>query len=103
MVHVTDARERALEVRVLVSGEDSGKVFELRAEVREKLIAWLTNFENRRSLPKTRFAGPDERDGGPSMDARRRGHGEPRKLMAAAPPVSEALEARRTAGTLRRA
>ena len=62
VVHVTDARERTLEVRVLVSGEDSGKLFELRAEVREKLIAWLTSFENGRYLPKTRFAGSDKPD-----------------------------------------
>ncbi|HET9930732.1 MAG TPA: mechanosensitive ion channel domain-containing protein, partial [Polyangiaceae bacterium] len=69
-VHVTDARERTLEVRVLVSGEDSGKLFELRAEVREKLIAWLTAFEDGRYLPKTRFAG-SEKHGEAELDAMR--------------------------------
>jgi small-conductance mechanosensitive channel len=59
VVHVTDARERTLEVRVLVSAEDGGKLFELRAEVREKLIAWLTSFEDGRFLPKTRFEGSE--------------------------------------------
>lgn len=60
VVHVTDARERTLEVRVLVSAEESGKLFQLRANVREKLIAWLTALEGGRYLPKTRFASPDK-------------------------------------------
>lgn len=68
-VHVIDARERTLEVRVLVSAEDSGKLFELRAEVREKLIAWLTSLEDGRYLPKTRFAGSEHHDA--DLDAMR--------------------------------
>jgi small-conductance mechanosensitive channel len=55
-VHVTDVRERTLEVRVLVSAENGGKLFELRAELREKLMAWLTRFEGGRYLPGVRFA-----------------------------------------------
>jgi small-conductance mechanosensitive channel len=40
-VQVTDARERTIEVRVLVSAADSSAAFNLRCEVREKLIAFL--------------------------------------------------------------
>lgn len=46
-VHVTDAGERTLEVRALVSGADSGAVWELRCEVREKLVDWV-----RRAYPE---------------------------------------------------
>lgn len=40
-VHVTDAGERTLEVRALVSAADSGAAWELRCEVREKLVEWV--------------------------------------------------------------
>jgi small-conductance mechanosensitive channel len=53
VVHVTDARERTLEVRVLVSSSDAGRNFELRAFVREKLVGWLQE-RHPRSLPVLR-------------------------------------------------
>jgi small-conductance mechanosensitive channel len=53
-VHVTEARERTLEIRVLVSAQDGGKLFDLRSELREKLIAWLARLEDGRYLPKVR-------------------------------------------------
>jgi small-conductance mechanosensitive channel len=59
-VHVTDAKERTLEVRVLVSAASGGKLFELRASLRERLAAWLVGFENGRHLPRTRV---DDKDG----------------------------------------
>jgi len=40
-LQVTDAKERTLEVRVLVSAEDAPTAFDLRCEVREKLIDFL--------------------------------------------------------------
>jgi hypothetical protein len=40
-VQVTDFRENVMEVRVLVSASDSGKLFDLRADLREMLIGFL--------------------------------------------------------------
>jgi small-conductance mechanosensitive channel len=42
-LQVTDARELTLELRVLVSARDSSASWDLRCEVREKLIAFLAN------------------------------------------------------------
>lgn len=52
-VQVTDAKVNAIEVRVLVSAGDPGKLFDLRCEVREKLIAFIRD-EHPRALPRTR-------------------------------------------------
>ena len=60
-VQVTDFRERTMEVRVLVSAANGGKLFDLRCLVREKLIAYL-QAEHPHALPRTRT----EFDGGPS-------------------------------------
>ncbi|HEY1545012.1 MAG TPA: mechanosensitive ion channel domain-containing protein [Xanthobacteraceae bacterium] len=51
-VQVTDAKERTLEVRVLVSAANSSSSFDLRCELREKLIAFLRN-ECPDALPRT--------------------------------------------------
>ena len=40
-LHVTDTSERTVELRALMSAADSADAFELRAEIREKLIAFL--------------------------------------------------------------
>jgi small-conductance mechanosensitive channel len=40
-VQVTDAKERSIEVRVLVSAANASAAFDLRCEVREKLIGFL--------------------------------------------------------------
>jgi small-conductance mechanosensitive channel len=40
-VHVTDAKAGTIEVRVLVSAANATKLFELRAQLRERLVAWL--------------------------------------------------------------
>lgn len=40
-VQVTDAKESTLEIRILVSARNSAELFDLRCNVREKLIAWL--------------------------------------------------------------
>jgi small-conductance mechanosensitive channel len=52
-VQVTDAKEHTIEVRVLVSAANSGAAFDLRCEMREKLIAFLRD-ESPESLPRTR-------------------------------------------------
>nr|WP_277991432.1 mechanosensitive ion channel domain-containing protein [Corallococcus macrosporus] len=40
-LQVTDLSERTMKLRALVSAADSGKAFDLRCLVREKLVAWL--------------------------------------------------------------
>lgn len=52
-VQVTDFKERVMEVRALVSASNSGKAFELRCEVREKLVAALLEHYPH-ALPRTR-------------------------------------------------
>lgn len=54
VVQVTDARERTMEVRILASAAGSGDAFDLRCEIREKMIAWL-NVEHPYALPRERF------------------------------------------------
>lgn len=52
-VQVTDMKEYALEIRVLVSAADSGRCWDLRCEVREKLIEFIrTQYPN--ALPRHR-------------------------------------------------
>lgn len=52
-VAVTDANERAMQVRVLVSAGNSGANFDLRCELREKLIAYVQR-EFPQTLPRLR-------------------------------------------------
>jgi hypothetical protein len=52
-VQVTDAKDTTIEVRILVSAENSGKAFDLRCEVREKLIDFLRR-EYPDALPRFR-------------------------------------------------
>jgi small-conductance mechanosensitive channel len=40
-VQVTDVRDRTMEVRLLLSAADSGKLFDLRCAIREAMIAYL--------------------------------------------------------------
>ncbi len=54
-LQVTGATERAIEVRVLASAKDAGTAFDLRCEVRERLLAWMRD-NHPRSLPTTRLA-----------------------------------------------
>ena len=53
VVQVTDATERTMQVRVLVSASDSGRAFDLRCKVREALISWIAR-EHPECLPKLR-------------------------------------------------
>lgn len=52
-VQVTDAGQETMEVRVLVSGRNSPTTWDLRCEVREKIIAWLQE-EYPGALPRRR-------------------------------------------------
>ncbi|GAB3295269.1 mechanosensitive ion channel [Hymenobacter humi] len=53
VLHVTDAKERTLELRALVSAADASSVWELRCAVREQLVAFLQR-DYPGSLPLTR-------------------------------------------------
>ncbi|WPQ60746.1 mechanosensitive ion channel [Chitinophaga sancti] len=52
-VQVTDIRERVVEIRFLVSANSSGKAFDLRCDVREKMLVFLRD-NHPYCLPKTR-------------------------------------------------
>jgi small-conductance mechanosensitive channel len=52
-VQVSDARENVIEIRVLASASDSSRAWDLRCEIREKLIAFIRdNYPE--SLPRMR-------------------------------------------------
>lgn len=52
-VQISDAREQVIEVRVLASASDSSRAWDLRCEIREKLIAFIRdNYPE--SLPRVR-------------------------------------------------
>lgn len=52
-LHTTEAKEQTVEIRALMSAEDSGKAWELRCEVREKMIDFMQkNYPG--GLPKFR-------------------------------------------------
>ena len=55
-VQVTDAGEKTMQVRVLVSARDSGKAFDLRCKLREGLLAFLAR-EHPQCLPTVRVEG----------------------------------------------
>jgi small-conductance mechanosensitive channel len=59
-VVITDARDRTLEIRALVSAKDAGDQWDLRCDVREKLVAWLRRHEGGRYLPRLRVDGGSE-------------------------------------------
>lgn len=55
VLHVTDSKEKTMELRALVSAADSGAAFDLRADLREALVRFIQqNYPG--SLPKTRTA-----------------------------------------------
>ncbi len=57
-VAVTDFRENVMEIRILVSAADGGRTFDLRCEMREKLIDYIQrDYPN--ALPKVRAQSPD--------------------------------------------
>lgn len=52
-LHVTDSRERTLELRAMMSAPDAPGAWELRCEVRERLVGWLRD-EYPEALPRVR-------------------------------------------------
>ncbi len=52
---VTDVKDRTLEVRALISAKNAGDQWNLRCEVREKMIKWLGEYEGGRYLPRVRL------------------------------------------------
>ena len=56
-VLVTGVTDRTMEVRALISAKDSSDQWGLRCEVRERLLAWLREFEGGRYLPRIRLEG----------------------------------------------
>ncbi len=62
-LQVTDAKENTIELRVLASARSHGDAFDLRCEVREKLIDFLQR-EHPTALPRTRqeVVAPDRQD-----------------------------------------
>jgi small-conductance mechanosensitive channel len=69
VLQVTDATARTIELRALVSAASAGAAFDLRCEVREKLIAFLHD-EHPDALPRERAAIAIRRSG-------RNGHAPP--------------------------
>lgn len=53
VVQVTDFRERVMEVRILASARNAPRAFDLRCDIREKLIAYI-QAEMPEALPRTR-------------------------------------------------
>jgi len=53
VLHVTDAREETVEIRLLVSAADSSAAWELRCGIREKMLAWVQR-EHPETLPRSR-------------------------------------------------
>lgn len=67
---VTNTSERTIEVRALVSAANSGELWDLRVFVRERLVAWLREYEGGKYLPRIRTNDDDAHDtGGPAADA----------------------------------
>ncbi len=66
-LQVTDASDRTLELRALMSAADSASAWDLRCEVREKLVEYLRR-EHPEALPRFRLE-----DGRPAPDGGERG------------------------------
>ena len=72
-MHVTDAGERSLEVRALVSARSPGELWELRVSIREKLVTWLQEQEQGLHLPRTRLS---------MAEGSHNGQGKPERLLS---------------------
>ena len=64
-LQVTDATEHTIQVRILASAADAGRTFNLRCEIREKLLAWIRD-RHPEALPVTRVEAA-EHDGSESV------------------------------------
>lgn len=64
-VCVTNAKETTLEVRALVSAADASRLWDLRVDVRERVVRWLQELEGGRYLPRVRL-GDERAHAGPA-------------------------------------
>jgi hypothetical protein len=82
-LQVTDTPNNMVELRALVSARDSGSAFDLRCEVREKLIQFLQQ-DYPEALPRqrTEITGWQDPQRAPAADVLRRS--EPERTSAAA-------------------
>lgn len=68
VIQVTDARPEVIELRVLVSASNAGKLWDLRCDVRERLIDYIrNNYPN--SLPRTRILLTEQQSRNPIFSA----------------------------------
>lgn len=59
-VVVTNTSDRTIEVRAMVSAANSSNLWNLRVTVRERLVAWLREYEGGRYLPRVRVGDEDK-------------------------------------------
>lgn len=57
-LQVTDATERTVQLRALVSSADSSQAWDLRCAVREHLLAFIQRLDDGRYVPRTRLDPP---------------------------------------------
>jgi small-conductance mechanosensitive channel len=86
-LQVTDAKEQTIELRCLMSAPSAPQAFDLRCEVREKLIDFL-NKEHPEALPRRRQVTLDERAAVETQD----------RLQQDRPPTERPKTARAKAG-----
>jgi small-conductance mechanosensitive channel len=67
-VQVTDFRENVMEIRILVSASNAPKTFDIRCEMREKIIEFIQR-EYPASLPRVRAEGAATLDGAAARTA----------------------------------
>lgn len=67
-VQVTDFKENVMQIRILISASNAGKTFDLRCEMREKMIDFIQR-EYPASLPRVRAEGPANFDGAVAGEA----------------------------------
>lgn len=60
-VQVTDTTEHTMVVRIIASASDAGRAFDLRCEIREKLLAWAAD-HHPQALPTARVAADTDAD-----------------------------------------
>ena len=60
VLQVTDLKESTMEIRMLASASNSGRAFELRCEIREKMIAFVQQ-RYPDALPRVRTDPSDRR------------------------------------------
>jgi len=99
-MQVTDFKNDTMEIRMLVSAGTAGRAFDLRCEVREKMIGWLQR-EHPEALPRRR-AEIAARDGVPGLLSPR-DEGDRSERDAAEQQVDADQQAHRPGGGARQA